>query len=110
MQFVADGKTIKETSAILQNSLKTVEFHKNALMNEIGLRTTAESLCYLALNRQRVAERLCGNGDTTIAASVLGCIKSSICFAQNLVRLHACGPIVDNGNNADAHADRDCAI
>jgi len=43
MQFGADGKTIKETSAILQNSLKTVEFHKNALMNEIGLRTTAES-------------------------------------------------------------------
>jgi DNA-binding NarL/FixJ family response regulator len=46
LQLVAEGKTIKEISASLQISPKTVEFHKNALMNEIGLRTTAELTRY----------------------------------------------------------------
>jgi DNA-binding NarL/FixJ family response regulator len=46
LQLVAEGKTIKEISAALQISPKTVEFHKNALMNEIGLRTTAELTRY----------------------------------------------------------------
>lgn len=41
LQLVAEGKTIKEISAVLQISTKTVEFHKSALMSEIGLRTTA---------------------------------------------------------------------
>lgn len=46
LQLVAEGKTIKEISAVLQISSKTVEFHKNALMNEIGLRTTADLTRY----------------------------------------------------------------
>lgn len=46
LQLVAEGKTIKEISATLAISPKTVEFHKNALMNEIGLRTTAELTRY----------------------------------------------------------------
>jgi DNA-binding NarL/FixJ family response regulator len=46
LQLVAEGKTIKEISAALQISPKTVEFHKNSLMNEIGLRTTAELTRY----------------------------------------------------------------
>jgi DNA-binding NarL/FixJ family response regulator len=46
LQLVAEGKTIKEISSALQISPKTVEFHKNALMNEIGLRTTAELTRY----------------------------------------------------------------
>lgn len=46
LQLVAEGKTIKEISAALAISPKTVEFHKNALMNEIGLRTTAELTRY----------------------------------------------------------------
>jgi DNA-binding NarL/FixJ family response regulator len=46
LQLVAEGKTIREISAALQISPKTVEFHKNALMNEIGLRTTAELTRY----------------------------------------------------------------
>jgi DNA-binding NarL/FixJ family response regulator len=46
LQLVAEGKTIKEISFVLQISPKTVEFHKNALMNEIGLRTTAELTRY----------------------------------------------------------------
>lgn len=50
LQLVAEGKTIKEISSALQISPKTVEFHKNALMNEIGLRTTADLTRY-ALSR-----------------------------------------------------------
>ena len=46
LQLVAEGKTIKEISAALSVSPKTVEFHKNALMNELGLRTTAELTRY----------------------------------------------------------------
>jgi DNA-binding NarL/FixJ family response regulator len=46
LQLVAEGKTIKEISAALKISPKTVEFHKNALMNEIGLRTTADLTRY----------------------------------------------------------------
>jgi DNA-binding NarL/FixJ family response regulator len=46
LQLVAEGKTIKEISTALQISPKTVEFHKNALMNEIGLRTTADLTRY----------------------------------------------------------------
>jgi len=46
LQLVAEGKTIREISEVLQISPKTVEFHKNALMNEIGLRTTAELTRY----------------------------------------------------------------
>lgn len=46
LQLVAEGKTIKEISSALHISPKTVEFHKNAIMNEIGLRTTADLTRY----------------------------------------------------------------
>lgn len=46
LQLVAEGKTTRQISAALNISPKTVEFHKNALMDEIGLRTTAELTRY----------------------------------------------------------------
>lgn len=46
LQLVAEGRTVKEISAALNISPKTVEFHKNALMNETGLRTTADLTRY----------------------------------------------------------------
>lgn len=46
LQLVAEGKTSKEISAILHISPKTVEFHRNSLMDELGLRTTAELTRY----------------------------------------------------------------
>jgi DNA-binding NarL/FixJ family response regulator len=46
LQMVAEGKTVKEISVALKISPKTVEFHKNALMNETGLRTTADLTRY----------------------------------------------------------------
>ena len=46
LQLVAEGKSVKEISFSLQISPKTVEFHKSAIMNEIGFRTTAELTRY----------------------------------------------------------------
>ena len=50
LQLVAEGKTTKQISAALQISPKTVEFHRNSLMQELGVRTTAELTRY-ALSR-----------------------------------------------------------
>lgn len=52
LQLIAEGTTAKEISAALSISVKTVEFHRTALMNELGLRTTAELTRYAI--RQRI--------------------------------------------------------
>jgi DNA-binding NarL/FixJ family response regulator len=46
LQLVAEGKTAKEISTSLNISVKTVEFHRNCLMDELGIRTTAELTRY----------------------------------------------------------------
>jgi DNA-binding NarL/FixJ family response regulator len=46
LQLVAEGKTAKEIAGILKISTKTVEFHKSAIMDALGLRTTAELTRY----------------------------------------------------------------
>ncbi|HMF79213.1 MAG TPA: response regulator transcription factor [Bryobacteraceae bacterium] len=46
LQLVAEGKTGKEIAGILKISPKTVEFHKSGIMEELGLRTTAELTRY----------------------------------------------------------------
>jgi DNA-binding NarL/FixJ family response regulator len=46
LQLVAEGKSNKEIAAILNISVKTVEFHKAGIMQELGLRTTAELTRY----------------------------------------------------------------
>jgi DNA-binding NarL/FixJ family response regulator len=46
LQLIAEGKTGKEIGVALSISTRTVEFHKNAIMNELGLRTTAELTRY----------------------------------------------------------------
>jgi DNA-binding NarL/FixJ family response regulator len=51
LQLVAEGKTVREISTVLKISPKTVEFHKNGLMNELGLRTTADLTRYALTNR-----------------------------------------------------------
>jgi DNA-binding NarL/FixJ family response regulator len=50
LQLVAEGKAAKEIAQIVGISVKTVEFHKAAIMEELGLRTTAELTRY-ALQR-----------------------------------------------------------
>jgi len=46
LQLVAEGKSAKEIAYILDISPKTVEFHKSAMMDELGIRTTAELTRY----------------------------------------------------------------
>ena len=54
LQLVAEGMTVKEMSVALKISTKTIEFHKSCLMDELGLRTTAELTRY-ALSHQVIA-------------------------------------------------------
>jgi DNA-binding NarL/FixJ family response regulator len=42
LQLIAEGKSGKEIAAILNISVKTVEYHKSALMNQLGTRSSAE--------------------------------------------------------------------
>ena len=51
LQLVAEGMTVKEISLSLKISTKTVEFHKSCLMDELGLRTTAELTRYALSHR-----------------------------------------------------------
>lgn len=46
LQLVAEGKAGKDIAHILQISPKTVAFHKAGIMDELGLRTTAELTRY----------------------------------------------------------------
>jgi len=46
LQLVAEGKSTKEISAALKRSIKTVEFHRNNLMDELGVRSIAELTRY----------------------------------------------------------------
>lgn len=46
LQLVAEGKSNKEIAAILNVSVKTIDFHKAGIMEELGLRSTAELTRY----------------------------------------------------------------
>ncbi len=50
LQLVAEGKSMKEVAAVLDVSIKTVEFHKTRIMRQLGLRTTAELTKYAITN------------------------------------------------------------
>jgi DNA-binding NarL/FixJ family response regulator len=50
LQLTAEGKTVKEIASTLNISPKTVEFHKAAVMDHLGLRNTADLTRY-ALSR-----------------------------------------------------------
>ncbi len=46
LQLVAEGKSAKEIAALLCISVKTVEFHKKHLLEELNLRSTPELIRY----------------------------------------------------------------
>jgi DNA-binding NarL/FixJ family response regulator len=46
LQLVAEGRSLKEIAAILNVSVKTVEFHKSRIMKQLGMHTTAELTKY----------------------------------------------------------------
>jgi DNA-binding NarL/FixJ family response regulator len=63
LQMVAEGRTVKEISTALNISPKTVEFHKKALMNETGLRNTAD------LTRYAIARGVIASSGVAIVSS-----------------------------------------
>jgi DNA-binding NarL/FixJ family response regulator len=46
LRLLAEGKSLKEVAATLKISVKTVEFHKYRIMNQLGIRTNAEMTKY----------------------------------------------------------------
>lgn len=50
LELVAKGRSAKEIASALNISVKTVDFHKGILMDELGLRTTAELTRYAIAN------------------------------------------------------------
>lgn len=46
MRMVAEGKTMKQIGRALDISVRTVEFHKNAVMKRLNLRKTVELVRY----------------------------------------------------------------
>lgn len=50
LQLLSQGKTVRDMSVELHISTKTVEFHKKALMDQTGLRTTAELTRFAVAN------------------------------------------------------------
>lgn len=46
LQLAAEGRTLKEIAAILNISVKTVEFHKSRISKELGIQGTAELTRY----------------------------------------------------------------
>jgi DNA-binding NarL/FixJ family response regulator len=54
LQLVAEGKGTKDIASLLKISVKTVEFHKSRIMDELDLHSTAE------LTKYAIAEGLVG--------------------------------------------------
>lgn len=50
LQLVAEGKSIKEVAAVLNVSIKTVEFHKTRIMRQLGIRSAAQLTKYAIAN------------------------------------------------------------
>lgn len=50
LQLIAEGKSAKEVATALHISVKTVEFHRNAIMDQLGIRTTAELTRYALIH------------------------------------------------------------
>jgi len=46
LQLIAEGKAMRKIGEILHISVRTVEFHKNGIMRQLGLRSTAELTRY----------------------------------------------------------------
>jgi DNA-binding NarL/FixJ family response regulator len=57
LQLIGEGKGTKEIAAVLHVSVKTVEFHKTCLMNELDLHTTAALMRY-AIARGLASDQL----------------------------------------------------
>ena len=46
LQLLAEGKSAKETARILHIATRTVEFHKYSMMEQLGIKNSAELIHY----------------------------------------------------------------
>ena len=63
LQLISEGKAMKEIAHLLQISVRTVEFHKNSLMEQLGMHNTAELIRYAieqGITHQSAGGRLSG--------------------------------------------------
>ncbi|WP_054029453.1 response regulator [Desulfatitalea tepidiphila] len=51
LQLIAEGRTVKEVATILKISTRTVEFHKYTIMENFGLKSTADLVRFAIKNR-----------------------------------------------------------
>lgn len=65
LQLIAEGKAMKEIADILRISVRTVEFHKNGIMEQLGFRSTAELTRYALDQGISVDERLKRQGSAS---------------------------------------------
>lgn len=63
LQLIAEGKVMKEIATILNISVRTVEFHKNSIMLELGLHSTAEMIRYALEHGITASEKLLSSQD-----------------------------------------------
>jgi len=54
-QLLAEGKSMKEAAAVLKVTPRTVAFHKYQMMDDLGLKTTADLIRYAIKNRVTAA-------------------------------------------------------
>ena len=64
LQLIAEGKSMKEIAEILHISVRTVEFHKNSIMQELGFHSTAELTRYAMSHGISVSQGLPWTGDS----------------------------------------------
>jgi DNA-binding NarL/FixJ family response regulator len=55
LQLLAEGKSMKEAAAVLAVTPRTIAFHKYRMMEELGIKTTAELIQFAVQNRVVVA-------------------------------------------------------
>jgi DNA-binding NarL/FixJ family response regulator len=59
LQLLAEGRSLKETAAILSISQKTVEFHRARLLEKLCLKTTAQLIRFAV--EQGIVDRITGS-------------------------------------------------
>jgi DNA-binding NarL/FixJ family response regulator len=86
LQLVAEGRTIRGISAILEIAARTVVFHKSSIMDKLGLRTTAELTQY-AVKSGVISIQMSGS-DGVIENEPSSCVQSDGCGKRSAGPLH----------------------
>jgi DNA-binding NarL/FixJ family response regulator len=55
LQLIAEGKSMKEAGVILQLTARTIAFHKYRMMEDLGIKTTADLIQFAIKNHVVIA-------------------------------------------------------